>query len=187
MATINASSSRRSRSAMAVKDRLARAVGLAPKERVDNVPSISNADLFIEREPTVNEFLAELTPSVRDVGRFIYNLFPFIHWTWFTGDLIAGTTVGAVVVPQGMAYAQLAQLPVEYGLYLSFMGVLVYWFFATSKDITIGPVAVMSQVTGNVVFKTKDSLPDVEGYIVASALAVITGAIILFLGLARLG
>lgn len=49
-----------------------------------------------------------------------------------------GTTVGAVVVPQSMAYAQLAQLPVEYGLYSSFMGVLIYWFFATSKDITIG-------------------------------------------------
>ena len=47
-------------------------------------------------------------------------------------------TVGAVVVPQSMAYAQLAQLPVEYGLYTSFMGVLIYWFFATSKDITIG-------------------------------------------------
>lgn len=37
-----------------------------------------------------------------------------------------------------MAYAQLAQLPVEFGLYSSFMGVLIYWFFATSKDITIG-------------------------------------------------
>jgi sodium-independent sulfate anion transporter 11 len=49
-----------------------------------------------------------------------------------------GVTVGAVVVPQSMAYAQLALLPVEYGLYSSFMGVLIYWFFATSKDITIG-------------------------------------------------
>lgn len=49
-----------------------------------------------------------------------------------------GVTVGAVVVPQGMAYAKLADLPVEYGLYASFMGVLIYWFFATSKDITIG-------------------------------------------------
>lgn len=49
-----------------------------------------------------------------------------------------GITVGAVVVPQGMAYAKLAELPVQYGLYSSFMGVLVYWFFATSKDITIG-------------------------------------------------
>lgn len=46
--------------------------------------------------------------------------------------------MGAVVVPQGMAYAELANLDPEYGLYSSFMGVLIYWFFATSKDITIG-------------------------------------------------
>jgi solute carrier family 26 (sodium-independent sulfate anion transporter), member 11 len=49
-----------------------------------------------------------------------------------------GITIGAVVVPQGMAYATLADLPAQYGLYSSFMGVLIYWFFATSKDITIG-------------------------------------------------
>ena len=52
-----------------------------------------------------------------------------------------GITVGAVVVPQGMAYATLAGLPPQFGLYSSFMGVLVYWFFATSKDITIGVCA----------------------------------------------
>lgn len=50
----------------------------------------------------------------------------------------AGITIGAVVVPQGMAYAKLAELEPQFGLYSSFMGVLVYWFFATSKDITIG-------------------------------------------------
>lgn len=54
-------------------------------------------------------------------------------------DLIStGITVGAVVVPQGMAYALLAQLPPQFGLYSSFMGVMIYWLFATSKDITIG-------------------------------------------------
>ena len=46
--------------------------------------------------------------------------------------------MGCVVVPQSMAYAELAKLDHEFGLYSSFMGVLIYWFFATSKDITIG-------------------------------------------------
>ena len=41
-------------------------------------------------------------------------------------------------MPQGMAYATLADLKPQFGLYTSFMGVLIYWFFATSKDITIG-------------------------------------------------
>ncbi|KAG6033867.1 hypothetical protein E4U41_006776 [Claviceps citrina] len=180
--------------APSIKDRLAKAVGYDSDDRGDDdVPSISNADLFIEHEPTVGEFLAEITPTIGGVARYIKRLFPFIDWigkynlTWFIGDLIAGVTVGAVVVPQGMAYAQLAQLPVEYGLYTSFMGVLLYWFFATSKDITIGPVAVMSQVTGDVVLKAKAQIPDVPGHVIASALAVITGAFIVFLGLARLG
>ena len=53
-------------------------------------------------------------------------------------DRPIGITVGAVVVPQSMAYARLAELPPQFGLYSSFMGVLIYWFFATSKDITIG-------------------------------------------------
>jgi hypothetical protein len=57
---------------------------------------------------------------------------------WVTLITSPGITIGAVVVPQGMAYAKLANLEVQFGLYSSFMGVLVYWFFATSKDITIG-------------------------------------------------
>ncbi|RFU81692.1 sulfate permease 2 [Trichoderma arundinaceum] len=179
--------------AAAAKERLAKAFGFNSEDRDSDIPSISNADPFIEREPTVAEFLEEIRPSLHDIGRYFYNLFPFLHWvgkynfTWFIGDLIAGITVGAVVVPQSMAYAQLAQLPVEYGLYSSFMGVLIYWFFATSKDITIGPVAVMSQVTGDVVLRAAERLPDVPGHVIASALAIIAGAIICFLGLARLG
>jgi sodium-independent sulfate anion transporter 11 len=55
-----------------------------------------------------------------------------------------GVTVGVVVIPQGMAYAKLAQLPVQFGLYSSFMGALVYWIFGTSKDINIGVSMDMS-------------------------------------------
>lgn len=51
---------------------------------------------------------------------------------------MTGVTVGGVVVPQSMSYAELARMPVQFGLYSSFMGVLIYWVFATSKDITIG-------------------------------------------------
>jgi sodium-independent sulfate anion transporter 11 len=58
-----------------------------------------------------------------------------------------GVTIGAVVVPQGMAYAKLANLEVQFGLYSSFMGVLIYWFFATSKDITIGVSRLLVHVT----------------------------------------
>lgn len=112
--------------------------------RGESVFSITSADTFVEEEPTVMEWISDTAPSRQDALNYFRSLFPFTRWitrynlSWFTGDLVAGITIGAVVVPQGMAYASLAELPVYYGLYTSFMGVLLYWFFATSKDITIG-------------------------------------------------
>jgi sodium-independent sulfate anion transporter 11 len=159
----------------------------------ESVFSINSVDNYVEEEPTVAEWVEGVIPSRHDLAQYVVSLFPFTHWIgkynlqWFIGDLIAGVTVGAVVVPQGMAYALLANLDAQFGLYSSFMGVLVYWFFATSKDVTIGPVAVLSTVTGNVVTSALAYDPSLTGHEVASALAVIAGSIVLFIGLARLG
>ncbi|KAI9369210.1 sulfate transporter family-domain-containing protein [Aspergillus egyptiacus] len=166
-----------------------------PVTRGESTFSVGTFDTYSyhEPEPTVAEWLSEITPSWEQVSLYFYRLFPFLSWImhynlqWLIGDLVAGITVGAVVIPQGMAYAQLAQLPVEYGLYSSFMGVLIYWFFATSKDITIGPVAVMSTLVGNIVVTAEEKLPDVPGHVIASCLAIICGGIVTFMGLARLG
>jgi solute carrier family 26 (sodium-independent sulfate anion transporter), member 11 len=98
-----------------------------------------------------------------------------------------GVTVGFVVIPQGMAYALLAQLPPEYGLYTSFVGFILYWAFATSKDITIGTVAVMSTIVGNIVQKVQVTHPDMPAETIARALSVIAGSVLLFIGLIRFG
>ncbi|KAI1504435.1 sulfate permease [Biscogniauxia marginata] len=163
--------------------------------RGESVLSTKTADSFIEHQPTTAEFIHEIVPSGRDVINYVKSLFPFLSWIgfynlqWLIGDLVAGITIGAIVVPQGMAYAKLANLPVQFGLYSSFMGVLIYWFFATSKDITIGPVAVVSTVTGTVVSKVIAEHPEYEDtpWVIASALALISGAVILFIGLIRCG
>jgi len=161
--------------------------------RGESVFSVGSADTYVEQEPSTSEWFREVIPSGQDIANYFVNLFPFLKWAtrynlqWLIGDLVAGITVGAVVVPQSMAYAKLAQLAPEFGLYSSFMGVLIYWFFATSKDITIGPVAVLSTVTGNVILKTQSKIPDVPADIIASSLAIVAGSIVLFLGLARLG
>ncbi|TVY22278.1 Sulfate permease [Lachnellula hyalina] len=161
--------------------------------RGESVFSSQTADTYVEEEPRSAEWIADVLPNGHDLVTYTRSLFPFTHWIgrynlqWLAGDLVAGITIGAVVVPQGMAYAGLADLPAQYGLYTSFMGVLIYWFFATSKDITIGPVAVMSTLVGNIVTKAKKSHPDIEGHVIASCLAVISGAIIVTIGLLRLG
>ena len=87
----------------------------------------------------------------------------------------------------GMAYAKLALLEPQFGLYSSFVGVMLYWFFATSKDITIGPVAVMSLLVGDIVNEARTAAPGIPGHVVASALAVIVGAIVFGIGILRLG
>ncbi|MCJ1338781.1 Sulfate permease 2 [Bachmanniomyces sp. S44760] len=178
---------------LGIKLRYRNPTGKEDLSRGESVFSVDTADTYVEEEPTSIEWLREVTPSGRGLLQYAYNLFPFVHWIgryngqWLLADLIAGVTVGAVVVPQGMAYAALAELKPQFGLYSSFMGVLIYWFFATSKDITIGPVAVLSQVTGNVVLKVAKSNPSIPANVVASALAIIAGAIVCFIGLVRCG
>ncbi|ESO05910.1 hypothetical protein HELRODRAFT_130418, partial [Helobdella robusta] len=76
--------------------------------------------------------------------------FPILNWLpkyrlqHLQGDFIAGLTVGLTVIPQGLALARVARLPSQYGLYTSFMGCFMYCLFGTSKDITVGPTAIMS-------------------------------------------
>ncbi|XP_066560681.1 sodium-independent sulfate anion transporter isoform X2 [Amia ocellicauda] len=75
---------------------------------------------------------------------------PILGWLpryslgWLQMDLIAGMTVGLTAVPQVLAYAEVAGLPVQYGLYSAFMGCFIYCIFGTSKDVTLGPTAIMS-------------------------------------------
>ncbi|KAI1420624.1 sulfate transporter family-domain-containing protein [Xylaria sp. FL1777] len=181
---------------------LAKALGIkldeSESERVtrgESVYSIQTADSFFEEQPTVKEVITSIIPSWKDILHYFLSLFPFLSWIrfynfqWLVGDLVAGITIGAVVVPQGMAYAKLAELPVQFGLYSSFVGVIIYWFFATSKDITIGPVAVLSTVTGTVVDNVIAAHPEYKDvpWVIASALAVICGSIVLFIGLIRFG
>jgi len=57
---------------------------------------------------------------------------------------MAGLTVGIMIIPQSMSYAKLAGLPVEFGLYSSLMTVYAYALFGSSRQLAIGPVALLS-------------------------------------------
>ncbi|TNM85436.1 hypothetical protein fugu_007707 [Takifugu bimaculatus] len=82
---------------------------------------------------------------------------PILSWLprynirWLQMDLLAGITVGMTTVPQALAYAEVAGLPVEYGLYSAFMGGFIYSLLGTSKDVTLGPTAIMSLLCFSVV------------------------------------
>ncbi|XP_020786035.2 sodium-independent sulfate anion transporter [Boleophthalmus pectinirostris] len=76
---------------------------------------------------------------------------PKYNLKWLQMDVLAGLTVGLTTVPQALAYADIAGLPVQFGLYSAFMGGFIYMLLGTSKDVTLGPTAIMSLLCFSVV------------------------------------
>jgi len=120
-------------------------------------------------------------------------LFPWLCWIGelkkpevLKADLIAGITVALVLVPQSMAYAQLAGLPPYYGLYASFLPGIIAALFGSSRQLATGPVAVVSLMTASALEPIAGASPDL--YVAyAIMLAFMVGIFQMALGLLRLG
>jgi MFS superfamily sulfate permease-like transporter len=122
---------------------------------------------------------------------FANTLFPFLRWfpmtrTTLRADLLAGITVALVLVPQSMAYAQLAGLPVVYGLYASFVPVIVASMWGSSSQLHTGPVAMLSLMSAAALISF--ATPGTNDFIELSImLALMVGILRLALGVFRLG
>ncbi len=117
---------------------------------------------------------------------------PFLRWQSklnrqsLLADLIAGLTGAIVVLPQGVAYALIAGLPAEYGLYTAIITPIVAGLFGSSLHLISGPTAAISIVVFSVVSSVVE--PNSSGFIPAVlTLTLLTGLIQLGLGIARLG
>ncbi|XP_066582093.1 sodium-independent sulfate anion transporter [Prorops nasuta] len=97
------------------------------------------------------------------------------------GDLVAGITVGLTIIPQSLAYANVAGLPSQYGLYGGFLGCFVYIVFGSCKDIPLGPTAIISLLTYQTVAHLKDPIPH------AILLCFLSGMMELLMGIFGLG
>ncbi|MCF6349721.1 MAG: solute carrier family 26 protein [Flavobacteriaceae bacterium] len=120
------------------------------------------------------------------------NILPILNWLpnykkdWFKGDIEAGLTVGVMLVPQGIAYAIIAGLPAVYGLYASITPLIIYAIFGTSRQLAVGPVAIVSLLTATTIGSFTGL--SIEQYIMyAILLAFLVGAIQFLLGVFRLG
>jgi len=121
----------------------------------------------------------------------VARLLPFLRW-WpmdaasLRSDAIAGISVALVLVPQSMAYAQLAGMPAYYGLYAGFLPVIVAALWGSSNQLATGPAAVCSILTAAALAPL--AATGSEAFIAyAILLAFMVGAIQLALGLSRLG
>lgn len=115
----------------------------------------------------------------------ILNWLPNYNRSLFKGDLVAGLTVGVMLIPQGMAYAMLAGMPPIYGLYASMIPLVLYAILGTSRQLAVGPVAMVSLlIAAGVGAITSDASTFVS---LAILLALMVGVIQLMMGVFRLG
>ena len=126
--------------------------------------------------------------QVKRFGRYV----PIIGWVrsyqraWLRDDLVSGVVVGAIMIPVAMAYAQMAGVPVQAGLYSAIVGMTAYAIFATSRHLKITTSSTMSIMSIAVVAPLAASDP-VAFMALSSALALTVGIIMLILGIAKLG
>lgn len=125
--------------------------------------------------------------------RLTKRFLPFREWIYelkdprvLKADLIAGVTVALVLIPQSMAYAQLAGLPAYYGLYASFLPVMIASLMGSSRQVHTGPVAVVSLLTAAALAPYASGDPT-QYAAYAVMLALMVGLFQLSLGLLQLG
>jgi SulP family sulfate permease len=118
--------------------------------------------------------------------------FPILAWGReynrgaLADDLLAAVIVTIMLIPQSLAYAMLAGLPPEAGLYASIVPILLYAVFGTSRSLAVGPVAVVSLMTASAIGEVAQQ--GTAGYAVAAlTLALLSGGMLLVMGLFRLG
>ncbi|XP_011305214.1 sodium-independent sulfate anion transporter [Fopius arisanus] len=119
--------------------------------------------------------------------KMLYKRLPVLNWLPkyngddAIGDIVAGITVGLTVIPQSLAYSNVAGLPPQYGLYGSFLGCIIYIIFGSCKDIPFGPTAIVSLLTYQAVAQLEEKV------LHAILLCFLCGVVQLFMGVFGLG
>ena len=160
-------------------------------------------DRFSKTAPDTKKILASYQDHLhrRTGGEWVETFLPCYKWlksyAWrstLPKDIVAGCTVGAMIVPQSMSYAELAGLPVQYGLYSALVPVYAYALFGSSRQLAVGPVAIISLLlsTGltRILPRPSEGVTDeyLQQYVtLAIQVSFLTGLLYIGMGLLRLG
>ncbi|KAM7470444.1 hypothetical protein LguiA_008627 [Lonicera macranthoides] len=142
-------------------------VGTAPKQKLLTEITNSLKETFLADDP-LKPFKDQTRKRKLVLG--LQALFPILQWgqdynfSKFKGDLIAGLTIASLCIPQDIGYAKLANLDPQFGLYSSFVPPLIYAFMGSSRDIAIGPVAVVSLLLGTLLQDELDPIKQKAEY-----------------------
>lgn len=125
--------------------------------------------------------------------RTLKSYFPITEWlpkyqkTWLRGDVIAALTLWALLVPEAMAYAGIAGMPPETGLYAAPLALIAYAIFGTSKHLDVGPSSAVAALSFSVVMGLGVVIGSPEFIILTIALALMVGIMLIIGGFLKLG
>lgn len=125
-------------------------------------------------------------------GRSLDSVFPILDWAsdyereWLRLDVVAGITVAASVIPEGLAYASLANLPPETGLYAGLLATIVYLFLGTSRQLIVGPTSALAILLASSLAGVASGSSASYASLVATT-TVLVGAVAVLAWLLRLG
>jgi high affinity sulfate transporter 1 len=129
----------------------------------------------------------------RTQPRKLSNYIPILGWlphyqpAWLTADLMAGLSVWALLVPQGIAYSSIVGVPPQYGLYTALAALVGYAIFGTSRHLITGPSATVAAVSFSVIGLLSTDPQSTDWVSLTAALAAVTGLVYILLGLLRMG
>src|SRR6476661_10676422 len=133
--------------------------------------------------------MSQLAPKVEQRRS---SLFPIVGWirsydrAWLRGDLVAGVTVAALIVPKNLGYAGIAGVPLQNGLYAAAAGALLYAVFGTCRQISMGPSSGLAAVAASAVVAAGiTDEADIASFVAGLTLA--SGLLFLVLAVLKMG
>jgi SulP family sulfate permease len=133
-----------------------------------------------------------MSEGAKRVARRSRNLVPIVGWIrsydrrWLRGDLVAGVTVAALIVPKNLGYAGIAGVPLQNGLYAAAAGAILYAVFGTSRQLSVGPSSGLAAVAASAVLAAGlTSEQDIASFV--AGITVASGVLFLLLALLRMG
>ncbi len=137
--------------------------------------------------------MAITTPSKTKIKpNTLTKFLPILGWlprydkAWLAGDIVAGLSVWALMVPQSLGYADISGVPVQYGLYAAALALLIFPLFTTSRHVVTGPSSTISAVTGSaVLLVTTSGSP--EAVQLVAAITVLAGLLYILLYILKMG
>jgi sodium-independent sulfate anion transporter 11 len=161
---------------------------LAVGEKVEAFKDMVRTDTTTNR---VKNFVVEGTPKLPSAtAQYFIDKVPIVQWlpryhiSWLLTDAIAGLTIGVMLIPQGLAYAKIATIPIENGLYSSWIPAAVCVFMGTSKDLSTGPTSILGLLTAEIV---RDLSDEYDIAAIANAVSFMVGVYSLAIGVLGLG